>query len=139
MTPSVRVHETRVRVRYAETDQMGVAYHANHLVWMEIGRVEYCRAAGIRYKEMEEVDGILIAVVEVQCRYKYPARYDDEVIIATRVVKLGTRGMEFGYELIAAESGRGIAEGSTRHLFCDRSLRPVRLPGKYVELFRAAE
>jgi acyl-CoA thioester hydrolase len=136
MTCQPYVHQARVRVRYAETDQMGVAYHANHVIWMEIGRVEYCRAIGIRYKEMEEIDGILIAVVEVQCRYLYPARYDEEVVIATRVEKVGTRGMEFAYDLSIGEA-RPIASGFTKHIFCDRSLRPVRLPHKYMELFRA--
>jgi acyl-CoA thioester hydrolase len=130
-------HEARVRVRYAETDQMGVAYHANHLVWMEIGRVEYCRAIGIRYREMEQADGILLAVIEVQCRYLQPARYDDEVVIATRVAKLGTRAIEFEYELRLADTTCVIASGYTKHLFCDRSLRRVRLPQKYVELFQS--
>jgi acyl-CoA thioester hydrolase len=115
---------------------MGVAYHSNHLVWMEIGRVEYCRALGIPYKEMEEGDGILLAVVEVQCRYLYPARYDEEVVIATRVAKLGTRSIVFEYDLRLAESAREIASGYTKHVFCDRSLRPVRLPERYVKLFQ---
>jgi acyl-CoA thioester hydrolase len=132
------VHEARVRVRYAETDQMGVAYHSNHLIWMEIGRVEYCRSLGIPYKEMEENGGILLAVVEVQCRYLYPARYDEEVVIATGVAKLGTRTIAFDYELRLAETARAVASGHTKHVFCDRSMRPVRLPEKYAELFRSA-
>ncbi|HET8549042.1 MAG TPA: thioesterase family protein [Bryobacteraceae bacterium] len=138
MTTNRHVHETRIRVRYAETDQMGVAYHSNHLIWMEIGRVEYCRSIGIHYREMEESDGILLAVVEAQCRYLYPARYDDEVIIATSVAKLGTRSIAFDYELRLGDTSRGIASGHTKHVFCDQSLRPVRLPAKYARLFRAA-
>jgi acyl-CoA thioester hydrolase len=137
MAESTFVHEAVVRVRYAETDQMGIAYHANHLVWMEIGRVEYCRAAGIRYKEMEEQDGILLAVAEAQCRYRHPARYDDEVSIRTRVGHLGSRGMQFDYELRLAASGALVAEGYTKHIFCDRSLKPVRLPQQYREKFAA--
>src|SRR5882762_6082008 len=78
-------HQTRVRVRYAETDQMGVVYYANYLIWMEVARVEFCQAPGFRYKDMEIEDGVLIAVVEAQCRYLYPARFDDEVIIETRI------------------------------------------------------
>ena len=74
--------DTRLRVRYAETDQMGVVYYANYLIWMEVGRVEYCRAAGIRYRDMEDDDGILLVVAEANCRYLAPARYDDEVRIA---------------------------------------------------------
>src|SRR6201996_1050131 len=77
--------ETRVRVRYAETDQMGVVYHANYLVWFEVGRVELIRSLGFDYKQMEHEDGIGIAVVEAVARYKAPARYDDELIIRTRV------------------------------------------------------
>jgi YbgC/YbaW family acyl-CoA thioester hydrolase len=76
------VVEARVRVRYAETDQMGVVYHANYLVWMEVGRVEYWRAAGLRYRDMEQEDGVLLVVAEVNCRYRAPALYDEEVVIS---------------------------------------------------------
>ena len=76
--------EVRFRVRYAETDQMGIVYHANYLVWMEMGRVELCRTIGVRYRDMEEQDGILLTVAEVQCRFLSPARYDDEVVLARR-------------------------------------------------------
>lgn len=79
----VRSHETRFRVRYAETDQMGVVYYANYLVWMEVGRAEYCRASGGRYRDMEVDDGILLAVVEAHCRYLRPARYDQEIAVKT--------------------------------------------------------
>jgi acyl-CoA thioester hydrolase len=135
MSTGTYVHEARIRVRYAETDQMGVAYHANHLVWMEIGRVEYCRAIGIRYREMEEAEGILLAVVEVECRYLAPARYDDEVVIATRIGKLGSRGIEFDYELRLGTDSSPLARGHTKHLFCDRTLRRIRLPRSYLERF----
>jgi YbgC/YbaW family acyl-CoA thioester hydrolase len=84
---AVRSHETRFRVRYAETDQMGVVYYANYLIWMELGRAEYCRAAGIRYRDMEVDDGILLAVVEAHCRYLHPARYDEEIAVKTWVAK----------------------------------------------------
>jgi acyl-CoA thioester hydrolase len=76
-----RVTEIRLRVRYAETDQMGVVYHANYLVWMEMGRVELCRSMGVRYRDMEQQDGVLLTVVEARCRYHAPARYDDEVVV----------------------------------------------------------
>jgi acyl-CoA thioester hydrolase len=132
------VHESRVRVRYAETDQMGVAYHANHIIWMEIGRVEYCRAIGIRYKDMEEKDGLLLAVVEVQCRYVHPVHYDEEVKIRTRVEHLGSRSMQFRYELYIADTGRLVAEAYSKHVFCDRHLRPLRLPEAYRLAFKLA-
>src|SRR5580658_8711411 len=103
--------ETRLRVRYAETDQMGVVYHANYLVWMEVGRVEYYRASGARYRDLETEAGILLAVVEVNCRYYSPARYDDEVIVRTRIEHANPRMVRFGYELISAEGGRCLASG----------------------------
>ena len=131
-------HETRLRVRYAETDQMGVAYNANHLIWMEIGRVEYCRSIGIRYRDMEE-SGILLAVVEVHCRYRYPARYDDEITVLTRVEALGSRSMQFAYELQLTANDRTIADGYSKHVFCGRTLKPVRLPDQYRRLFQEAK
>ena len=103
---AVRSHETRFRVRYAETDQMGVVYYANYLVWMELGRAEYCRAAGIRYRDMEVDDGVLLAVVEAHCRYLHPARYDEEIAVKTWVAKANQRMVEFEYEIREAESGR---------------------------------
>src|SRR4029077_5406386 len=85
------VSETRIRVRYAETDQMGVAYYANYLVWMEVGRAELCRACGFNYRDMEQDDGDLLAVAEANCRYSSPARYDDEVVIKTWIEEAGGR------------------------------------------------
>ena len=138
MSSQPYVHEARLRVRYAETDQMGVAYHANHLIWMEIGRVEYCRSIGIRYKDMEE-NGILLAVVEVQCRYRHPARYDEEIAVRTRVEAIGSRGMQFGYEIVIAATNQPVAEGYSKHVFCDRALNPVRLPDQYRRVFRGGQ
>jgi acyl-CoA thioester hydrolase len=127
--------DARLRVRYAETDQMGVVYHANYLVWMEVGRVEYCRASGARYRDLETEAGILLAVVEVSCRYYAPARYDDEVIVRTRIEQANPRMVRFGYELTAAEGGRCLASGFTKHIFCGRDFRATKLPEKYRPLF----
>jgi acyl-CoA thioester hydrolase len=124
--------DARIRVRYAETDQMGVVYHANYFVWMEIGRVELCRARGIEYREMEN-DGILLAVCEAGCRYLSPARYDDEVVVRTRIEEAGPRMVRFGYEMRRAE--RVLATGFSRHVFLGRDMRPKRLPPKYFALF----
>jgi acyl-CoA thioester hydrolase len=123
-------HQTRLRVRYAETDQMGVVYHANYLIWMEIGRTEYCRARGIRYRDMESGDGIKLAVVDVHCRYASPARYDDEIVITTGIAAASRRMVEFAYEL-CSQDGRALARGETKHVFLDGSLKPVKLPEKY--------
>jgi acyl-CoA thioester hydrolase len=127
--------ETRVRVRYAETDQMGVVYHANYLVWMEVGRVELCRAKGISYREMEAEDGVLLAVASVNCRFSHPARYDDEIAIETQVVKAHPRMVIFGYTLRRIADGQLVATGETRHVFCSRELQPRRLPARYFPVF----
>jgi len=128
------VNQTKLRVRYAETDQMGVVYHANYLVWMEVGRVEYCRAAGGRYRDLEAA-GILLAVVEVNCRYYAPARYDDEVIVRTQVEEANARMVRFGYELLGAEDARRLASGHTKHIFCGRDFRATKLPAQYRAVF----
>ena len=128
-------HLTRIRVRYAETDQMGVVYYANYLVWMEVGRVELLKALGFRYRDMEQQDGVLLAVVEAQCRYLNPARFDDEVIVETRVAGANARFVSFAYEMRQADGGRKLATGSTRHIFCSREMKPARLPAKYRAAF----
>jgi acyl-CoA thioester hydrolase len=128
------VNETRFRVRYAETDQMGIVYYANYLVWMELGRVEYCRAAGIRYSEMEANEGVLLAVAEAQCRYVHPARYDEEIVVETRVAKAHARMVEFQYTIKRAD-GKLLASGATKHVFCTRRMEPCKLPAKYRAAF----
>ena len=130
--------EARLRVRYAETDQMGVAYHANYLVWMELGRVEWCRAAGLRYRDMEQQDGILLVVAEAHCRYTSPARYDDEVIVRTTVRDAHPRMVTFEYRLERAGDGVLLATGHTKHIFVGRDLVPRRLPEKYQAAFGIA-
>ncbi len=127
--------EARLRVRYAETDQMGVAYYANYLIWMEVGRVEYCKALGFRYRDMETDDGILLAVVEAHCRYLHPARYDDEVIVKTWIEEATRRMVRFGYEMTLASDGRMLATGETKRIFCTRDMKPARLPAKYWPIF----
>jgi len=123
--------ETRLRVRYAETDQMGVVYHANYLIWMEVGRVEYWRAAGLRYRDMEREDGVLLVVAEVNCRYLSAAVYDEEVIVRTSVAEVSPRMIRFEYELLALDGGRKLATGYTKHVFCGADRRPAKLPKKY--------
>lgn len=127
--------ETRVRVRYAETDQMGVVYYANYLIWMELGRVEYCRTAGIRYRDMEVDDGILLVVSEANCQYRRAARYDDEVLVHTWISEASARGIRFEYEMLEAAENKRLAKGYTKHIFCDREVRPAKLPEKYWEKF----
>ena len=130
------IHETRLRVRYAETDQMGIVYYANYLVWMEIGRVEYCRAAGLNYHAMEREDGILLAVAEANCRYLAPALYDDEVVVKTWIEQASPRLMKFSYEMRRLADDQSLARGYTKHVFCDRELKPTKLPLKYRSFLR---
>ncbi len=127
---------TTLRVRYAETDQMGVVYYANYLVWMEVARVDYCRSAGFNYKDMEVDDGILLAVAESHCRYLSPAHFDDEVSIATSVSEANQRFVTFDYEMTC--DSRRLATGQTRHIFLNREFRPVRLPTKYSALLKVS-
>ncbi|MEX2261235.1 MAG: thioesterase family protein [Bryobacteraceae bacterium] len=128
-------YETRVRVRYAETDQMGVVYYANYLVWMEVARVEFCRSVGLNYKDMEVADGVFLAVAEARCRYLAPARYDMEVCIQTSLEEAHPRMIRFGYAMREASNGRVLATGNTKHIFCGKDMRPVKLPEKYRALF----
>lgn len=126
-----RVVETTVRVRYAETDQMGVAYYANFFVWFEVGRTEYCRACGPAYREMEEQDGAYLIVADARCRYKAPARYDDVLVVKTRLAESGSRVIVFDYEIFNQETGQLLATGKTTHVVTDRNGRPRTLPERY--------
>ena len=98
------VHETTIRVRYAETDQMAIVYYANYLVWMEVARVDYCRSIGFHYKDMELDDGVLLAVAESHCRYVSPARFDEEISIATTIPDVNRRFVSFDYEMTCARA-----------------------------------
>lgn len=133
-----RVSEVKVRVRYAETDQMGVVYHANHFVWFEVGRVEFFRQLGFSYKDMEQQDGCHIAVVDARCRYKAPARYDDEVVVRTQLKNARESMVHFGYELVRAADGLLLAEGETMHVVIDREMKKTPIPEKYMQIFRTA-
>jgi acyl-CoA thioester hydrolase len=129
------VSQARVRVRYAETDQMGVVYHANYLVWFEVGRVEFIRKLGMDYRSMEREDGIGIAVVDVSARYKYPARYDDELVIETRLLAARGAIVKFGYSIVRAEDRMVLCEGETVHVVVDREMKKALLPTKYAKRF----
>ena len=126
-----------LRVRYAETDQMGVVYYSNYLVWFEIGRTDYCRQHGFAYRDMEEEDGLYIIVAEARCRYKAPAHYDDEILVRTCLRAVRKRVLVFGYEIYNQMSDELLAEGETVHVVTDRDGRPRSLPEKYRELLMA--
>src|SRR5450631_1578136 len=130
--------EARVRVRYAETDQMGVVYHANYLVWFEVGRVELMRQRGLDYKQLEIEEECYIAVVEATARYKAPARYDDELIVETRVVTANGPIIRFGYRILRVEDGLLLCEGETVHVVIGRDMKRRRIPKKYADILMAA-
>ena len=130
--------EHRVRVRYAETDQMGVVYHANYLIWFEVGRVELIRQLGLDYRSMEQEEGVGIAVVEANVRYRAPARYDEELIIRTRIAGIRGSVVRFAYKLHRAADDQLLAEGTTTHVVVDKSMRKAPMPPRYAGAFRAA-
>ncbi len=129
------VHETTVRVRYAETDQMGVVYYANFFIWFEVGRVELLRALGHSYREMEKLDDCHIVVAEAQCSYKKPAVYDDLLRIRTRVVQIRRKTIRFTYEVLRDPDAELLATGETLHVICNKSGRPNFAPHASVYFF----
>lgn len=133
-----QVFETRLRVRYAETDQMGVVYHSNYIIWFEVGRVEMLRQLGFTYREMETHDALNLAVVEARCRFKAPAMYDDLVLLRTRLVNVRDSLLHFNYEVLRDEDGTLLAEGETIHLVVDNDFKRIPLPEKYRSPFLKA-
>lgn len=124
-----------VRVRYAETDQQGVAYHAHYFVWMEIARTEYLKALGFPYERLEQ-EGLLFAVSEASCRYAGAARYEDRVRIEARVAGVRSRAVIFEYDI--SIEGRRIAQGRTTLVAMDRDRRPRVIPAEIVAALGAA-
>jgi acyl-CoA thioester hydrolase len=129
-------------VRYAETDQMGIVYYANYLVWFEIGRVEMLRALGHAYSDLELAHGIILPVVNATCRYRAPARYDDEILIETKPTMLRGTVLKFAYRVYRKPSNEGqerelLAEGETVHVACDDKLNRMPLPEKYIAALKA--
>jgi acyl-CoA thioester hydrolase len=127
--------ETLARVRYKDTDQMGMVYYGNYFTFFEVGRVEYMRERGIAYKLMEREDDSYIVVTEASCRYLRPARYDDLLRVRTRVSESRRRSIRFTYEILRNDSSEVLATGETVHIICNREGRPKSLPEKYRQLF----
>ena len=130
-------HETEIRVRYAETDKMGIVHHSNYLIWFEAGRSDLCRSRGFSYKEMEEQDNALLVVAETYCRYKAPAFYEDILTIRTQVAELRSRSIRFIYEIVRKLDGALLAEGETLHLVTDANKKVRVLPEAYKDLLLA--
>ncbi|HEX3437888.1 MAG TPA: thioesterase family protein [Pseudacidobacterium sp.] len=129
-----------LRVRYAETDQMGVVYHANYFVWFEMGRVEFLRQLGFDYKQMEIADDCHLPVVAATCRYKAPARYDDQLTVETRIKAMRSGVVKFVYQLLRPNSDGSqlLAEAETTHVVVDGKMQRRQLLEKYAAALRSA-
>jgi len=123
-------HDVTVRVRYAETDQMGVVYHSNFLIWFEVGRVELMRSLGFDYKRMEIEDDTHMVVADVHCRYHHPARYDELLTVRARILEAKTRTLKFGYEVFRQSDHKLLATGHTIHVACTRAGQVKHFPEK---------
>ena len=128
-------HETDIRVRYAETDQMGIVHHSNYLIWFEAGRSDLCRSRGFSYKEMEEVDNALLVVAETYCRYKSPAYYEDIITVRVKLGEMRSRSLRFLYQVHRRSDDTIIAEGETLHVVTDQNKRVRVLPEVYKQMF----
>jgi acyl-CoA thioester hydrolase len=127
--------ETKLRVRYAETDNMGVVYHSNFAIWFEVGRVELMRQLGLEYRAMEKEDNCHIPVVDLRVRYKAPALYDDEIVVRTRIANARQSLLHFSYEVFRAGDRTLLATGETMHIIVDDKFQRRALPDKYVRAF----
>jgi acyl-CoA thioester hydrolase len=127
--------ETRLRVRYAETDRMGVVYHSNFAVWFEVGRVELLRQLGFDYKEMEQEEKCHLPVVDLRVRYKAPAQYDDEIVVRTELKNARSTLLHFGYEVLRERDRALLATGETMHIIVDDKFERRPLPEKYMKAF----
>lgn len=126
-------HETEIRVRYAETDKMGIVHHSNYLIWFEAGRSDLCRARGFSYKEMEDQDNALMVVAESYARYKSPAFYEDVLTVRTQVAEVRSRSIRFIYEIFRESDDTLLAEGETLHLVTDQNKKVKLIPESYRE------
>ncbi len=131
-----RLCESRLRVRYAETDQMGMVYYANYLIWMEVGRSDLCRQCGFSYRELEREEQAFLAVAEATCRYLAPARYDEEILVETELSRVKSRVVEFTYRIKRGETL--LAEGRTVHVVIGPDGRPRAMPQRYLNLLQEA-
>lgn len=131
--------ETKLRVRYAETDKMGVVYHSNFVIWFEVGRVELLRQLGFQYSEMEAKDNCHIPVVDLRVRYKAPAQYDDEIVVRTQIKNVRSSLLHFSYEIFRDGNRMLLATGETMHIIVNNRLERTALPEKYMRAFNGTK
>lgn len=125
-----------LRVRYADTDQMGVAYHSNYLIWFEVARTDFCRSCGFTYARMESQVQCYLPVTEVRCRYRRPLKYDEEFRVEASIEQISRRGMKFKYRVVSPDGSILYAEGNTHHIVTDGSGRPKKLPDAFYRRFK---
>lgn len=130
----MKVNETKIKVRYVETDQMGIVHHSNYFAWFEVGRTEHIAQHGMKYSDMEKI-GVLIPLIECGAEFKAGARYEDEIIVKTSIKLISPVRIEFGYEIVRKDDSKLLAVGFTKHAFTNRELRPVNLQKKFPELW----
>lgn len=133
--PETKFTDTKFRVRYAETDQMGHAYYANYLIWFEVGRGSFCLKRGISYLEMERKYGTFLPVVQASCRYRRPLIYDQEVLVRTRIIRMNRRGVTFEYQITDTNLNVVHAEGMTKHVFADENGKPKSISRDLMRFF----
>lgn len=129
------ISETLFIVRYAETDQMGVVHHSNYAVWFEAGRTDYLRKTGMSNSEIE-ARGMMLPLSKLNCTFKSPAKYEDEVIVKTRIKKMSCARVEFEYEVINSEDGKILAVGETIHAWTDKKFKPINIEKRAPEVYR---
>jgi acyl-CoA thioester hydrolase len=122
----MRVSETKIKVRYVETDQMGIVHHSNYYAWFEVGRTEFIKESGMTYRQMEE-ENIMIPLVESKCKYIIGAKYEDELTVKTRIEELNGAKVIFSYEVVRDEDSAVLAKGSTVHAFVNKSFKIINL------------
>lgn len=133
MASSENSHTMQIRVTYADTDQMGVAYYSNYLIWFEMARTEFFRAKGLVYKQLEDEAKIYLPVVESHCVYKAPVKYDDLITIKTWPNEMGRCRLTFEYEI--TKDGKVATTGHTKHVFINADRKPVEIPARIREAF----
>ena len=127
------ISEAKIKVRYAETDKMGIVYHSNYLIYFEIGRTEFINKCGMSYSQMEEI-GIMIPLLESNCRYIQGAKYEDELIVRTWIEELGAAKVKFNYSIVREVDQKEITKGSTLHVFVDNNFKILNLKKKFPEI-----
>lgn len=132
------ISQTRILVRYAETDQMGIAHHANYPIWFEAARTDFIKLLGYTYSEMERM-GVMLPLAELTCRYLRPSHYEDELIVETRLIRLTPGRIVFGYRVLKDGEEPPICIGTTTHAWTGRDLKPMNLKKNYPALYESLQ